>query len=130
MVTLLVATTRDPATWTPGGRKSSSSANTPPSPTGPPSPSIPLRSLTCAPTKSPSRAGSPGGWAAPPDPRTGPWLRLLKQIAADHNLVPEFEITLEGTHHGPVTSSTEEYCKRQDAAQFISAKVSGCLICS
>ncbi|KAJ4838510.1 hypothetical protein Tsubulata_030471, partial [Turnera subulata] len=51
------------------------------------------------PDEVPLQGGKPG-WAAPPDPRMGPWLRLLKQIAADHNLVPEFE----GTHHGPVTS--------------------------
>lgn len=72
--------------------------------------------------------GGRPGWAAPPNPRIGPWLRLLKKIALSHNLVPEFEITLEGTHHGPVTSkptmfleigSTEEYWKRQDAAQVI-----------
>ncbi|KAL5828582.1 hypothetical protein ACOSQ3_018050 [Xanthoceras sorbifolium] len=75
----------------------------------------------------PPQGGRPG-WAAPPLPRIGPWLRLLKNIAASHNLLPEFEITLEGTHHGPVTNkptmfveigSTEEYWKRQDAAQVI-----------
>ncbi|OMO93610.1 Exostosin-like protein [Corchorus capsularis] len=75
----------------------------------------------------PPQGGRPG-WAAPPDPRIGPWLRLLKKIAQSRNLVPEFEITLEGTHHGPVTSkptlfleigSTDEYWKRQDAAQVI-----------
>lgn len=79
----------------------------------------------------PLQGGKPG-WAAPPDPRIGPWLRLLKQIAVDHNLVPEFEITLEGTHHGPVTNkptmfieigSTEEYWNRQDAAQVIAKLV-------
>ncbi|XP_031260591.1 D-aminoacyl-tRNA deacylase [Pistacia vera] len=72
--------------------------------------------------------GGRPGWAAPPNPRIGPWLRLLKKIAQSHNLVPEFEITLEGTHHGPVTNkptmfveigSTEEYWRRQDAAQVI-----------
>ncbi|KDP20036.1 hypothetical protein JCGZ_05805 [Jatropha curcas] len=76
--------------------------------------------------------GGKPGWAAPPDPRMGPWLRLLKKIAESHNLVPEFEITLEGTHHGPVTTkptmfieigSTEEYWKRQDAAQVVALLV-------
>ncbi|KAK2635989.1 hypothetical protein Ddye_030781 [Dipteronia dyeriana] len=75
----------------------------------------------------PPQGGRPG-WAAPPLPQMGPWLRLLNNIAASHNLLPEFEITLEGTHHGPVTNkptmfveigSTEEYWKRQDAAQVI-----------
>ncbi|WRX15554.1 D-aminoacyl-tRNA deacylase DtdA - like 1 [Theobroma cacao] len=51
----------------------------------------------------PPQGGRPG-WTAPPDPRIGPWLRLLKIIAQSHNLVPEFEITLEGTHHGPITT--------------------------
>ncbi|KAG8388788.1 hypothetical protein BUALT_Bualt02G0161600 [Buddleja alternifolia] len=87
-------------------------------------------------------AGGKPGWAAPPNPRIGPWLRLLKTIAESHNLTPEFEITLEATHHGPEThsptmfveiaryalsiaiiyitaGSTEEYWKRQDAAQAI-----------
>ncbi|KAJ4710696.1 D-aminoacyl-tRNA deacylase [Melia azedarach] len=72
--------------------------------------------------------GGKPGWAAPPSPRIGPWLRRLKKMAESRNLVPEFEITLEGTHHGPVTSkptmfveigSTEEYWKRQDAAQVV-----------
>ncbi|OWM89440.1 hypothetical protein CDL15_Pgr024188 [Punica granatum] len=75
----------------------------------------------------PPQGGKPG-WAAPPDPRIGPWLRLLKKIANSHNLVPEFEITLEGTHHGPETNkpalfveigSTEEYWKRPDAAKLV-----------
>ncbi|XP_015867192.3 D-aminoacyl-tRNA deacylase isoform X2 [Ziziphus jujuba] len=79
----------------------------------------------------PPQGGKPG-WAAPPSPRIGPWLRLLKKIAESHNLVPEFEITLEGTHHGPVTNkptmfleigSTEDYWKRQDAAQVMALLV-------
>ncbi|XP_031371534.1 D-aminoacyl-tRNA deacylase-like isoform X1 [Punica granatum] len=84
-------------------------------------------------------AGGRPGWAAPPNPRIGPWLRLLKTIAESHKLVPEFEVTLEATHHGPLTSSptmfveigygsfmlgsTEEYWKRQDAAQAIARLV-------
>uniref|UniRef100_A0A0D9X6W7 D-aminoacyl-tRNA deacylase n=1 Tax=Leersia perrieri TaxID=77586 RepID=A0A0D9X6W7_9ORYZ len=52
----------------------------------------------------PPQGGRPG-WAALPNPRIGPWLRLLRRIAADRGLVPEFEITLEGTHHGPVTNT-------------------------
>ncbi|CAJ1941961.1 unnamed protein product [Sphenostylis stenocarpa] len=51
----------------------------------------------------PPQGGRPG-WAALPNPRMGPWLRLLKNIAKAHNLVPEFEITLEATHHGPLTN--------------------------
>ncbi|WMV35287.1 hypothetical protein MTR67_028672 [Solanum verrucosum] len=72
--------------------------------------------------------GGKPAWAAPPNPRIGPWFRLLKSIADSHNLTPEFEVTLEATHHGPITNaptmfveigSTEEYWKRQDAAQAI-----------
>lgn len=72
--------------------------------------------------------GGRPGWAAPPSPRIGQWLILLKKIAQSHNLIPEFEITLEATHHGPVTSkptmfieigSTEDYWKREDAARVI-----------
>ncbi|KAL1828871.1 hypothetical protein ACET3Z_007283 [Daucus carota] len=79
----------------------------------------------------PPQGGKPG-WAALPSPRMGPWLMLLKKIAQSHNLVPEFEITLEATHHGPVTSkptlfveigSTEEQWKRQDAANVIAQLV-------
>ncbi|KAK7346160.1 hypothetical protein VNO80_20675 [Phaseolus coccineus] len=79
----------------------------------------------------PPQGGRPG-WAALPNPRMGPWLRLLKNIAQAHNLVPEFEITLEATHHGPVTNkptmfleigSTEDYWKRQDAAQVMALLV-------
>uniref|UniRef100_A0A2P2LT31 D-aminoacyl-tRNA deacylase n=1 Tax=Rhizophora mucronata TaxID=61149 RepID=A0A2P2LT31_RHIMU len=76
--------------------------------------------------------GGKPGWAALPDPKIGPWIRLLKKVAKSHNLLPEFEITLEATHHGPVTSkptmfieigSTEEYWKRQDAAQVVALLV-------
>lgn len=41
----------------------------------------------------PPQGGRPG-WAALPNPRMGPWLRLLKNIAQAHNLVPEFEVCL------------------------------------
>ncbi|KAM7483097.1 hypothetical protein LguiB_007680 [Lonicera macranthoides] len=79
-----------------------------------------------------SLAGGKPGWAAPPNARIGPWLRLLKTIAESHNLIPEFEVTLEATHHGPEINSptmfveigsTEEYWKRQDAAQAIALLV-------
>ncbi|KAH0448910.1 hypothetical protein IEQ34_022710 [Dendrobium chrysotoxum] len=75
----------------------------------------------------PPQGGRPA-WAAPPNPRVGPWFRLLRKIAIDQGLIPEFEVTLEATHHGPVVStptmfleigSTEEYWGRQDAAQAI-----------
>uniref|UniRef100_A0A5B7BLJ1 Putative D-aminoacyl-tRNA deacylase-like isoform X2 n=1 Tax=Davidia involucrata TaxID=16924 RepID=A0A5B7BLJ1_DAVIN len=79
----------------------------------------------------PPQGGKPG-WAAPPSPRIAPWLKLLKKIAESHNLIPEFEVTLEATHHGPETNkptmfveigSTEEYWRRQDAAHVIALLV-------
>lgn len=36
--------------------------------------------------------GGKPGWAAPPSPRMGQWLILLKKIAQSHNLIPEFEV--------------------------------------
>uniref|UniRef100_A0A3B6AVX2 Uncharacterized protein n=1 Tax=Triticum aestivum TaxID=4565 RepID=A0A3B6AVX2_WHEAT len=50
--------------------------------------------------ETPPQGGRPG-WAAVPNPRIGPWFRLMQKVAADQGLVPEFEITLEVTHHGP-----------------------------
>ncbi|KAK9107081.1 hypothetical protein Syun_023092 [Stephania yunnanensis] len=77
-------------------------------------------------------AGGKPGWAAPPNPRMGAWMKLLKNIAESHNLVPEFEVTMEATHHGPLVDaptmfleigSTEEYWKRQDAALVMASLV-------
>lgn len=42
----------------------------------------------------PPQGGKPG-WAAPPLPRMGPWLRRLKSLAASYNLVPEFEVVID-----------------------------------
>lgn len=39
----------------------------------------------------PPQGGTPG-WAAIPNPRIGPWLRLMQKIAAEQGLVPEFEV--------------------------------------
>ena len=75
-------------------------------------------------------AGGRPGRASPPNPRIGPWFRLLKTKAIAEKLVPEFEITLEATHHGPWTEapamfveigSTEEYWRREDAANVVAA---------
>ncbi|KAH9331340.1 hypothetical protein KI387_003448, partial [Taxus chinensis] len=77
-------------------------------------------------------AGGKPGWAGLPCPRIGAWYRSLKAVAEKQGLTPEFEITLEATHHGPVVSkptmfveigSTEEYWKRRDAAQTIALVV-------
>ncbi len=41
--------------------------------------------------ETPPQGGRPG-WAALPNPRIGPWLRLMQKIAVDQGLVPEFEV--------------------------------------
>lgn len=42
--------------------------------------------------------GGKPGWAALPNPRIGPWLKLLKKIAQSHNLIPEFEVPSVNMH--------------------------------
>eukprot|EP00898_Chlorokybus_atmophyticus_P008945 jgi/Chlat1/9051/Chrsp94S08312 len=73
-------------------------------------------------------AGGKAGRAVPPSPRLGAWLRLLKSIAEERKLTPEFEVTFEATHHGPhlespsmfvEIGSTEDYWGREDAAEAI-----------
>lgn len=75
-------------------------------------------------------AGGRPGRASPPNSRIGPWFRLLKATAAANKLLPEFEVTLEATHHGPWTESpamfveigsTEEYWNRGDAAATVAS---------
>ncbi|XP_024372972.1 D-aminoacyl-tRNA deacylase isoform X2 [Physcomitrium patens] len=75
-------------------------------------------------------AGGRAGRVSPPNPRIGPWFRLLKSLSATNKLLPEFEVTLEATHHGPWTESpamfveigsTEEYWMREDAAATIAS---------
>lgn len=41
--------------------------------------------------ETPPQGGIPG-WAAMPNPRIGPWLRLMQKVAKDQGLVPEFEV--------------------------------------
>lgn len=36
--------------------------------------------------------GGRPGWAGLPNPRIGPWLRLMKKIAEANGLIPEFEV--------------------------------------
>lgn len=77
-----------------------------------------------------SPAGGKPGRASPPNSRIGAWFRLLKSTAANNNLLPEFEVTLEATHHGPWTEvpamfveigSTEDYWRREDAAATVAS---------
>ncbi|XP_028081350.1 D-aminoacyl-tRNA deacylase-like isoform X2 [Camellia sinensis] len=51
-------------------------------------------------------AGGKPGWAAPPNPRIGPCLWLLKAIAESHNLTPEFEAVQKSTGRGGMLPKT------------------------
>ncbi|GMQ10574.1 hypothetical protein CsSME_00053524 [Camellia sinensis var. sinensis] len=51
-------------------------------------------------------AGGKPGWAAPSNPRIGPWLWLLKAIAESHNLTPEFEAVRKSTGRGRMLPKT------------------------
>ena len=61
-----------------------------------------------------------------PNPRFASWYRLMCDAAHQHQLVPEFELTIETTHHGPCLStptmfieigSSETHWGRVDAAE-------------
>ena len=61
-----------------------------------------------------------------PNPRFASWYRLMCDAAHRHQLVPEFELTIETTHHGPCLStptmfieigSSETHWGRVDAAE-------------
>ncbi|MEE2759017.1 MAG: D-aminoacyl-tRNA deacylase [Candidatus Thermoplasmatota archaeon] len=61
-----------------------------------------------------------------PNPRFAAWYRLMCKAAHEHDLVPEFELTIETTHHGPCLSvptmfieigSSESHWNRRDAAE-------------
>ena len=61
-----------------------------------------------------------------PNPRFASWFRLMCEAAHRYELVPEFELTIETTHHGPCLSvptmfieigSSETHWGRRDAAE-------------
>lgn len=61
-----------------------------------------------------------------PNPRFAAWYRLMCDAAVRHDLVPEFELTIETTHHGPSLDvptlfveigSAESHWDRRDAAE-------------
>ena len=61
-----------------------------------------------------------------PNPRFASWYRLMCEAAHRHALVPEFELTIETTHHGPCLEaptmfieigSSESHWGRVDAAE-------------
>lgn len=78
-------------------------------------------------TESPEFGGK-SGFAPPPSPRLGPWWRLLKRIWVE-NAIPDFSLSLEVTHHGPVLNvpclfievgSTLDYWPHEGAASLLS----------
>ena len=66
------------------------------------------------------------GSVVPPNTRFASWFRKLNEVANKHNLIPEFDLTIETTHHGPILStptmfveigSSESHWDREDAAE-------------
>jgi D-aminoacyl-tRNA deacylase len=72
--------------------------------------------------------GGESGYAPPPSTRLGPWWRLLKAKWSKDPL-PDFSLSLEVTHHGPVldvpclfieVGSTQDYWGHEGAAELLS----------
>ncbi len=70
--------------------------------------------------------GGVKGVVVPPNPRFAAWYRLMCSASEKHNLIPEFEMTIETTHHGPILEtptmfieigSSESHWDRKDAAE-------------
>jgi len=66
------------------------------------------------------------GSVVAPNTRFASWFRKLDEVANEHGLVPEFDLTIETTHHGPTLSaptmfveigSSESHWGRADAAE-------------
>ena len=71
--------------------------------------------------------GGKSGFAPPPNPRIAPWWRLLHE-KWNGQAIPEFSLSLEVTHHGPILNvpslfievgSTEPYWPNEDAAKLL-----------
>ena len=71
--------------------------------------------------------GGKSGFAPPPNPRIASWWRLLHQ-KWNSQAIPEFSLSLEVTHHGPILNvpslfievgSTEPYWPNEEAAQLL-----------
>ena len=71
--------------------------------------------------------GGKSGYAPPPNPRIASWWRLLHQ-KWNAQAIPEFSLSLEVTHHGPILNvpslfievgSTEPYWPNEEAAQLL-----------
>ena len=71
--------------------------------------------------------GGRSGYAPPPSTRLGPWWRLLKAKWTTDQ-IPDFSLSLEVTHHGPVldvpclfieVGSTQDYWGHEGAAELL-----------
>ena len=71
--------------------------------------------------------GGRAGFAPPPNTRLAPWWRLLHQKWENY-AIPEFSLSLEVTHHGPIldvpalfieVGSTEPYWPNEEAARLL-----------
>lgn len=71
--------------------------------------------------------GGQAGFAPPPNTRLAPWWRLLHQKWEKY-AIPEFSLSLEVTHHGPIldvpalfieVGSTEPYWPNEEAARLL-----------
>ncbi|MGA0330975.1 MAG: D-aminoacyl-tRNA deacylase [Candidatus Poseidoniaceae archaeon] len=71
--------------------------------------------------------GGRSGFAPPPNPRIASWWRLLHQ-KWEERAIPEFSLSLEVTHHGPIldvpalfieVGSTEPYWPNKEAAKLL-----------
>ena len=72
--------------------------------------------------------GGQSGVAPPPSTRLAPWWRLLNEKWLEQS-IPEFSLSLEVTHHGPLlevpclfieVGSTQEYWPHEEAAKLLS----------
>lgn len=72
--------------------------------------------------------GGESGFAPPPSTRLGPWWRLLQEKWVG-NSIPDFSLSLEVTHHGPIldvpclfieVGSTQDYWDHEGAAKLLS----------
>ena len=70
--------------------------------------------------------GGKKGEVVLPNTRFASWYRRMCQAGEEHGLVPEFDLTIETTHHGPILSvptmfieigSSESHWGREDAAE-------------
>lgn len=79
-----------------------------------------------SPVGEPAEYGGVKGAVVLPNTRFAAWYRLMFEAGHKHGLVPEFDLTIETTHHGPTLSvptmfieigSSESHWGRTDAAE-------------